>query len=292
MLYLCITPQRYEKTERILSAMAEGWGEPVKIVEGLPPVDEHPVMLWGQRFLAEILLPHCIQMRRPFYHIDNGYWEPARGSPVGNYRVTYRSLGPVLLPDPAWRVPPRIMSRMKPWKRSGNYVLLAHPGEYYGCSIGLNMRTWSRSILGRLHRATNRPIRPRMKPKGRHRERPLDSDLAGAFALVTHSSNVAVDAVLAGVPVFVEKGSPAEPVGRLDLAIERAIRPERTKWLASLSCQQFTLDEMRDGTAYRCLQMVREQVDDMELRHVARDREGPGAFPDWGHGHEFAAGQR
>jgi len=80
------------------------------------------------------------------------------------------------------------------------------------------------------------------------------------WALVTHSSNVAVDAVIAGVPVFVEPTSPAAPVGNLDLAkMENPNMPERGPWFDSLMAQQFTVDEMRSGLAREYMQMVIDQ---------------------------------
>jgi hypothetical protein len=68
--------------------------------------------------------------------------------------------------------------------------------------------------------------------------------------------------VIAGVPVFVDGASAAAPVGNLDVSqIEQPVMPDRTRWLHSLACQHFTLDEMRDGAAWRCLWKVREQVE-------------------------------
>jgi hypothetical protein len=91
---------------------------------------------------------------------------------------------------------------------------------------------------------------------------PLVGDLRDAWALVPHSSNVAVDAVLAGIPLFVASTSPAAPAGRTDLDIENPTMPDRESWWASLTCQQFTLREMADGTAWRLMQMIAAQAGD------------------------------
>jgi hypothetical protein len=86
---------------------------------------------------------------------------------------------------------------------------------------------------------------------------PLADDLRNCWALVTHSSNVAVDAVLMGIPVFVAPTCPAAPVGNLDLAkLETPDMPDRARWFDSLMAQQFTVDEMRSGLAKEYLQMV------------------------------------
>jgi hypothetical protein len=78
--------------------------------------------------------------------------------------------------------------------------------------------------------------------------------------VVTHSSKVAVDAVIAGVPAIVEPSNPAAPVCSTRLEdIETPLMPSRAKWWASLMAQQFTLDEMRRGFAAEAMQAIRDQ---------------------------------
>ena len=67
------------------------------------------------------------------------------------------------------------------------------------------------------------------------------------MCLVTHSSTAAVEAVIAGVPVFCEPTCAAAPVGRTDLDIENPVRPEREAWLAALAWRQFSRDEVSSG---------------------------------------------
>lgn len=239
-----------------MEAIRDGWGEPVKLVCGEPPDDGEPLMVWGQRLLAETLIPKAIAAGRAWWQIDNGFWDASDYRQQGHYRVTYRSLSPVLL-DPAPMDRPDLPT-LAPWRENGRYVLFAHPGDGFGVALGLDMTEWIWRAWDGLRRQTKRPlmIRPKIC------RRPLATDLCGAWALVTHSSNVAVDAVLAGVPVFVEATSPAAPVARIGLSgIERPALLDRGPWLRSLACQQFTLDEMRDGTAFRCLTAVREFVE-------------------------------
>jgi len=71
---------------------------------------------------------------------------------------------------------------------------------------------------------------------------------------VTHSSNVAIEAVCLGTPVFVSPSSAAAPVGRTDLsAIEDPVYPDRQPWLAHLAYNQFSYDEILEGDAWRML---------------------------------------
>jgi hypothetical protein len=105
-----------------------------------------------------------------------------------------------------------------------------------------------------LQRHTARPIVVRRAPQPGETAEPLAEALSKAHALVTPSSNVAIEAVVAGVPVFVSPSSAAAPVGLTDLSlIEAPVYPDRDKWLAHLAYCQFSLEEMRSGAAWRML---------------------------------------
>lgn len=257
-MYLCITPERIEKTGRIMNALKAGWSGVTEIVTGRPPDDGEPFIVWGQQFLALDIVPKAYREGRPFFIVDNGFWNPARGHTTGTYRITYRGVSPVLInnaPDDRCQD-----MRLKPWRTDGRHVLIAYPGPTFGACIGLDMAGWKTEIEPRVRALTDRPVLTREKRS----PRPLGADLAKAHVLVTHSSNVAVDAVIAGVPVIVAETSPAAPVGSTDLAdIETPPMPEREAWLASLSCQQFTLQDMASGLACEMLKRVTAQVDGM-----------------------------
>ena len=94
----------------------------------------------------------------------------------------------------------------------------------------------------------------RRKPKAGETLEPLAEALGKAHALVTHSSNVAIEAVVAGVPVFVSPSSAAAPMGLSDLSlIETPVYPDRDQWLAHLAYCQFSFEEIRSGAAWRML---------------------------------------
>lgn len=267
--WLVVTPERTEKTGRLMEALGNSWPSSV-IRTGWPPDNGETFVVWGQRFTAEEIVPAAVAQRRPFFHIDNGYWMSAKGHTFGYYRMTYRGLAPILLADVP-KTPRRWLAGhgLAPWRarRAGRHILLAMPGPAYGAIMGLDMRAWSADIQNRLLRVTDRPIRLRFKDA----RRPISADLADAWALVTHSSNASVDAVRAGVPAFVEPTAPTAPLGNLDLCdIENPAMPDREHWWASLLAQQFTLDEMRIGVAHAHMMAVQRQVDDV-LRSDALD---------------------
>lgn len=248
MLYACIEPERIGKTTPIMQAMAQGFGG--KVCLGAPPDDGKMFAVWGQMWLALDLIPKALKSGRPFLQIDNGFVQPAQGRLIGYYRISYNGLSPVLLADAP---PTRIPVAMAPWRTTGRHVILALPGGGFGRAIGIDMEVWIQRSQTVLRRATGRPIIIRPKKSGRT----MDADMHNCWALVTHSSNVAVDAVLMGVPVFVAKTSPAVPVGNLDLAkMETPEMPDRERWFNSLMAQQFTIDEMRSGLAREYLKLV------------------------------------
>jgi hypothetical protein len=251
-MYLCVTPERVYKTRRLMDALKQGWGERADIIVGPPPKDDRPFIVWGQKWLAETIIPQAMASGRPFWHIDNGFWDSARGGIVGNYRFSYRGLSPILMDKPDARRARGV--ELAPWRDGGDYVLLAYPSMTYGRCIGIDAVKWSHDVTEALKRS-GLPVRHRPKDC----PRPLDRDLAGALVVVTHSSNIAVEAVIAGIPVVVEATSAAAPVG--SASVHDLARPDREQWLASLACQQFTLGEMATGVAYRMMKKIAAQVD-------------------------------
>jgi hypothetical protein len=119
---------------------------------------------------------------------------------------------------------------------------------------------WLQNTLTTLERHTDRPLVVREKPPGF-----VATDLAQAFqdvhAVVTYVSNMAIDAILAGIPVFVDHKSAARWVGHTDLsAIESPVYPDRIPWLRHLAYCQFTVEEMANGFAWSVLQERQPQA--------------------------------
>ena len=73
-----------------------------------------------------------------------------------------------------------------------------------------------------------------------------------AHAVVSFQSTVCVDALVAGVPSFCDKVSMGIPVSLDDLSlIEDPLYPaDREQWIDSLLANQFTMTEIKNGTAW------------------------------------------
>lgn len=118
-----------------------------------------------------------------------------------------------------------------------------------GQHIGINPQKWLEAVVRELSLYTSRPIIVKTKGEG-----DLNETLSDAWCLVTHSSNAAVDAVISGVPALVLGQSAVKPVSWTFQDIEKPRWPERDDWLFCLAHNQWTLAEMREGTAWEMLQ--------------------------------------
>jgi hypothetical protein len=140
---------------------------------------------------------------------------------------------------------------IKPWQRDGRHILVCLQGFKFGRPWGIDIKRWNWSGVKRIKGCTDRPIVVRPKPLYRKSSVPLETDMEGAWCVVTHSSTAAVKAVLAGVPVFCEPTCAAAVVGCTDLSqIENPVRPDREAWVAELAWRQFSRSEMQSGMAW------------------------------------------
>ncbi|HYH39914.1 MAG TPA: hypothetical protein VD860_16960 [Azospirillum sp.] len=232
----------------VCAAFAAGCGAPVVPPYPLLPGD---VAMYG---CLRGLRPTLIQAQREgrrWLYLDNGYFRP--GHYDGYYRVTRDALqhdGSGTATPHRWE---RLGLSIAPWRAGGGHVVVCPPSDIFAGLMGFDARRWLANTLDTLLRHTDRDVRIREKTK--KPGRPLAADLAGAWALVTHSSNAAVDALLAGVPVFCTNPCGAYRLGEPELKkIESPRRPDdREQWAWNLAANQWTLSEMADGTCWRML---------------------------------------
>jgi hypothetical protein len=252
-IYGYALPERLEKTERIVGSLMKGsGGQLLYDTNQLPHRGEGCVVVWGQIWASAEIMKKCAERGVDFYQIDNGYFLGARGKWQGYYRVTKNALVQNKILD---RPADRFLSlglTLKPYHVGGRNVVLAKPGGNYGRYKGLDLNQWEEDTKHLLSTLTQRKIYIRPKVKEPNLQDYLNGN--NVHALVTHSSNAAVDALLEGYPVFCDAECAAAPVGNLDLKdIERPLMPDRTKWAHSLAYCQFTLEEFENGTAWRII---------------------------------------
>lgn len=191
---------------------------------------------------------------RRWIYWDRGYarrvfatWLP-RGESGGYYRWHFEhyQLSAIRdVPDDRWKA---LRIEVTPWAKGGKHIVIAAPTFPY--SAFHHSERWTDETIDALSRATDRPLMVRFKSS----TRPLAEDLKGAHALVAHGSNAAVEAVIMGCPVFVDKSSAAALVGKSDVSdIEKPIYPERQPWLNALAYSSFNEEELCNGVLWRLL---------------------------------------
>lgn len=173
--------------------------------------------------------------------------------------------------------------KLQPWRANGKYILLLTQPLHGQSSQDVNIFAWYGATLTKVKQHARLPIMARVHPRvggGNSRtfarrlatyqstlrkslragsavtwlkNSPLRNDLAGARLAIAYSTNAMVDAVLAGVPVYV--GSPAcmaWPMREANIssALAQPRRPERDAWVNALAYSQYNCAEMRAGTAW------------------------------------------
>lgn len=141
---------------------------------------------------------------------------------------------------------------IEPWRKDGGFVLVCPPDDKIARLMGFDEVAWLDDVLLRITWNTDRQVKVRPRNTA---DTPLAADLANAWALVTWASNAAVEAVLAGVPVFCTGDCAASVMGRSDpIGIEYPVYPDdRHEWASALAANQWTLDEISSGIAWRTL---------------------------------------
>jgi hypothetical protein len=197
------------------------------------------------------------QSGRTFIYWDRGYlrrvfatWLP-RGEAGGYYRwhINAFQMSEIRdVPDDRWRAL-NIAKEVKPWRKGGRRVVIADTLPDYWNVRGLPV-DWSLRMASYLKSRTDRPIFIRHKES----KVPLLEDLKDAHCLVAHGSIAAVEAVIMGTPVYVDRESAASHVGRVGFEdIENPVYPERQQWLNSLAYCQWNEAELCNGTLFRML---------------------------------------
>jgi hypothetical protein len=161
-----------------------------------------------------------------------------------------------------WRVEP------KPWRKSGEHVLIAGSSEKYHRFYGIDPdpNRWAGEVSQVIaNYAPDRAIIYRPKPswkgaedingatRGSHK-RSISADLEKCHVMVTHGSNACVDAILAGVPCVVLGDGVAGPVSSAMIRdVEKPLmvtHQEKMQWLYNLAYCQWTLAEYSEGLAW------------------------------------------
>jgi len=203
----------------------------------------------------------------PVIVIEKGYVKRDKYYAVGlgglNGRADFKNKG---MPGDRWDA---LGVELKPWKESnfGDVVICGQVPTDASVQH-VDFFGWCSMMIEAIKKRTNDLIVFRPHPLALDRtpafigtkrsSMSLDDDIARARLVVTFNSNIAVDAAIAGVPVFAyDSGSMAMPIANCLISqINNPVKPEREQWAHNLAYTQWTHEEMENGLPW--LHIMRE----------------------------------
>lgn len=260
-----------KRAEHLASAMAEGIRLVGDIAEATPREDDavaaDVAVFYGWK--RPDLAAAYRKAGQSFVYLDLGYWhrKPSGDIWSGFHKVVVNARDPIAYfrrghSDRRLR---EFGIRTRPWRADGRHVVIAGMSGKAAPTYGLAAEEWERRAAKELRANTKRPLMYRPKPSWAEAGRidgcehagaqlQLEAVLSGAWALVTHHSNAAVDALVRGVPIFCEHGAPSLLSMRSLAEIDSPRLPDdREAFLADLAWTQFSVAEMRAGFVWRHL---------------------------------------
>lgn len=165
-----------------------------------------------------------------------------------------------LMPGDRWQ---KLDVKLRPWQiNEDGHILIAH--QHTEAFDGHNRQPWFHETLRRIRGLTDRLLILRPHPRDKKRDglppgclvstRAFRDDLEKAYAVVTYDSNMAVDALLYGIPVFTGGKTKADPLACFDIErINDPLKPDRQQWAHDLAYCQWSVNELRAGFPWRHL---------------------------------------
>lgn len=181
-----------------------------------------------------------------FYYGDHGYFQ--RGK---YYRITKNAYFHDGRGITDYKRIKTFIDKPRDWQKGGKYIVVCPQSDGFFKMRGMTQSGWLDKTVNDLLFHSDR----QMKIHYKRDAEPLESLLKDAHAVVSYSSNAALVALMNGVPAFNTGDSHARHVTLSDLTkIEKPFYPEnRYEWAAVLADNQWTLDEMKSGMAWRHL---------------------------------------
>jgi hypothetical protein len=204
----------------------------------------------------------CIEQGRDYYYIDTGYF--GNNKHKNFHRATKNSMQYVGKLDPAcpsdrFELTGESLQKFRP----GKNILICPPSQKAMSYWGMDLNEWLKITIDDIKKYTDRPIVIREKQPRSVRVNTDTIQMALAqdvHCMVTFNSIAAVESLMNGKPVFTTGPTgtnAAEPLSNTNLEnIDTPFIPtldEVHNLCCNLAYQQFTVKEMRDGTAWRML---------------------------------------
>ena len=170
--------------------------------------------------------------------------------------------------DKRW---PIFEHELRPWNPTGELIVICGQHDTSEQWKGLpRMSDWIRQQINEIRKYTSRPILVRPHPRNQinfdeskfenvkvrlpkrdfrtYDDTNFKATLGGTWAVINHSSNPAMEAVIRGIPVFVSESSLCYEVGNNHLYdINKPAMPNRMNWANKLAYTEWFEDEIEQG---------------------------------------------
>ena len=281
------------QSKRFAQKLAQDWEAGLEVnrydgrkhwIKPHQPLMAGPVAMYG---IQPEVFDRWLKLRqegRDFYYIDNGYFSPGHAddryvritknalqcSGYGTSDLKRLAAHEIDIKD--WREPTELAGAFRGsrqgYPRGGKILITCQSGWWY-IQHGTTLQAWLDRVVAEIREHTDREIKVRLKPNAQYQsppntmfkgdltapddDIPFEEDLKEAFCVVTHASNTAVEAILAGVPAFVLGQCAAQPFAGNDLKLIEAPffgSGDRWNWAGVLADNQWTPKEIREGKAW------------------------------------------
>ena len=255
----CLTAGTSRHYKRVANAMAEGI---VKCGDNAFTADSSSVfkpadvgLMYGWKHSAQIKrYPNFMYADLAYWSRDTHYrfsvngWSPDKYVRGGHDKSRFEKLGLTI----------------DPWKDHGSQIIVVGSSRKAAVEHGFGYMKWERDTCNALRcRGLKIEYRPKPSDKEKTSIHGVGYDLGStkdslfrAKAIVTHHSNMAIDALLAGVPVHCETGAAAAFSVPLDSIGEPERLEGREQFLYDVAWLQWSLEEMRSGEAWSHLKTL------------------------------------
>lgn len=195
----------------------------------------------------------CERANVDWWNVDRGFFKANHLN--GYYRLGYRHLQPLFDPTRScdssrWN---KLSIELKPWRiLEAGHVLICPPTAALGMFYDINISKWIEDTIEKLPDF----LRSQVIVRTKNDPVPLDAVLAVTRLVVTHSSNVALEAVVQGIPAIASTGivqswNRLTPKDAGDLTIDILEQFDRQALVNQAAWSQWTLAEFREGLPWR-----------------------------------------
>lgn len=258
------------KTQKYVDAFVRGTPGPNTIYQfrDLNELPTESLAMYGILAGSGEVYKWCQREGRDFYYIDHSYFQNGHEHPHW-LRITKNGHAQnKITHTDASRYERHFKRDIKPWNRNGSKILVLPPTNAISDFFGVE--NWLDDTIKTLRQHTDREIVVREKPYNPT----VIKDHVGAtvkvdretkhqgpivweeyFACVLYNSNTLVESLTNGVPIFCDPlNSGAAPISESDFSkIETPIYGDRVALFSNLAYNNWTLEEMSNGTAWRML---------------------------------------